>query len=406
MNSIVPTEQLSHHWFSEYPSIERDDTACSDIYSSCIILFWIVGTIFYGKDFAYLHLGPLYITEMVLGMLLLNNLSRMRFSDIFLLIVVVAYVMLGTMHHGSFTFAGKDMIWMPYLFFLRFFPRNFPTGFVKLVVGCCFFKAITLTLLPVVEIFHVQKYRDCLIILFCYLYLYLKGHGKIRWPYILFFIVISVIIGFKTLILVMLVAPFVLRLNTRWEKLITPLNALLGALLVLLMIKTDLSRGVLLASVDILNNLAYCLNINMQFDSGTGDWRAAIWNRAINNLYRDRELVFGQLPGFNFLDDKYLGGKLNLGGGQGLGIVRTGHNILVQMMMKAGIVGVIFYGWYFFRNLPDRSRLLVFFALSVFSLALTADVLEVPSRGPLFFSLFVVLSGLKNEGSNQASQKK
>lgn len=377
-------------------SVANDNVRCG-LLANYFILFWLIGTIFWGKDFAYIHVGPLYITEMALGVLLVSNLNRLRFADLFILAAVVFYVIIGSIIHESFTFAGKDIIWLPYLLFLRFFPRNFPKKFFRVVVICCFVKVAALALVPAVEVFPVQKYRDGVTILFCYLYLYIKNNGKLRMFYLLFFIAISVFIEFKTLIIIMLAAPFIMRVRTPWERWVTPQVLLVGVVVLLFMIKEDVSRTLLVASVDFLNSMAQLVKINFYLETGTSDWRADIWSRAINNLFRDNQLLFGQFPGFNFMNDAYLGRKLNLGGGQGLGVVRTGHNIVVQMMMKAGFVGVLIYGWYFFRNLADRHRVMMFYAMAVFSLALTADVLEVPSRGPLFFCLFVLLTRYKNE---------
>jgi len=88
---------------------EKDTTARSDIYSCTFLLVWLIGTILFGKDFAYISVGPLFITEMVLGVLIMNNFNRLRISDVFLIGVVLAYVVAGTLAHKSFTFAGKDI---------------------------------------------------------------------------------------------------------------------------------------------------------------------------------------------------------------------------------------------------------------------------------------------------------
>lgn len=378
--------------------VEKDTTARSDIYSCSFLLVWLIGTIFLGKDFAYIHVGPLYITEMALGVLVMNNINRLRMSDVFIMFAVFAYVVAGTIRHESFTFAGKDIIWLPYVMFLRFFPRNFPHKYIQIVIACCFIKVVCCFATPVVELFHAQKYRDGVTILFVFLFMFLKTRGNLGIPVILGFLVLSVCIAFKTLMLVMLIAPFVMKVKIPWERYITPIKFFSALVVIVFMIKFDVSRTILAGSVDLLSSIAPLFGVDVGgIDNGTSDWRADIWYRAINNIFRDNEVLFGQLPGFNYMDDKYLGRKLNLFGGDTLGVVRTGHNILVQMMMKAGFVGVIIYVWYFFKNLPDRGRMACFFIVAVFGLALTADVLEVPSRGPLFYCLLIMLSRLRSE---------
>lgn len=375
----------------------RASEARSDKITAALLLFWMAGTLCYDKTFAYFRIGPVYITEITLGVLILNNLKRFKPSDILLCVVVAAYIIIGAAKYGSFMMAYKDMVWLPYLLFLRFFPRNFPDEFFKILVFVAFAKFVWFLILPIIPRQTPSKYCEGITLIFCLLYRITSKDGKIEWWFIVVCMVAAFCIQFKTLIVVLLLTPIALKSKFAWEKFVAPVPMMFVIGLFVAAVYFNITRGGLLMSVDLLNAMSAMLKLDIYFDSGTAVWRADIWTNAISNVIRDGQLLFGQFPGFNFMDDGYLGMKLNLGGGQGLGVVRTGHCIVVQMIMKGGLFGACFFIWYFFKNMESRDRVALFFFVAVFMMAMTADVLEVPSRGPLFYCYMILLIRMRND---------
>lgn len=403
MSALAPARSRDLMWRARFPVARTADRKSSEAMGNeltCkLLLVWLIGTIFLGKTFAYVSVGPLYVTEIALAVLLASNIERFRPADLLLLAATAIYVTVGFVRHGSLVFAGKDLCWLFYLFFLRFFPRNFPDHYVKIVVVCCFIKMTSLLLMPVIPII-IHKYHEAIIITFCFLYVHIKRQGRIHWPFFAFVLFISFLSDFKTFMLVILATPFLLRTAIPWERTLAPVPLFLFAVALLILVMFDYSRHLLTAAVDLLNVVAEMFRVDKRFDTGTALWRADIWTRALNHLWRDNELLFGQFPGYNFLNPSYLGSSLNddqLTGEQAFGTVRTAHNIVVQMTMKAGIVGLVIYGYYFFKNLTVRNRITLFYVGAIFLTALTADVLEVPSRAPMFYCLLVLLIRIQAE---------
>jgi len=367
--------------------------------TNLFLLIWLVGTVFYDKGFAYLRVGPLFVTEIAMGLLLWSNRNRFRPSDFILAGAIVFYVGLGAVRHGSLMMAYKDIAWMPYLYFLRFFPRNFPARYVKIAVAFCFAKMIAIPTWPAgfEPVLVFQKYGDGITLMFCFLYLMAKKDGNIGIFRYVIFLLGSWVLGFKTLMVLMMMVPLVMRSRLKWERLMAPVPLLCFVSLFLFAVLTDLTQTGLVVAVDALNAVGQLVGAGTNFETGTAVWRAEIWTHALNRLFWDGEILFGQFPGYNFMDNDYLGVNLHLRGGQGLGVVRTAHCIVVQITMKAGIVGLILFGYYFLQNLRTKDRLIVFFALSVFLLGMTADLLEVPSRGPLFYCMLALLVRTRSE---------
>lgn len=351
---------------------------------------WLVGVILMGKDFTYLSIGPLFVTELMLAALIFAQRRHVRIWDVVFLTLVAGYILLGWLKHGTFFFAVKDIAWLYYVAFLRFFPRDYPLSLARLVVRAIGFKVFLLPLGIVMGI-GVEKYLDGILLAF-YLSLRIKAQPQ-RFPWLVYgwSLMVAYAIDFKTCMVVLAFFPLLASARSDARPIFHMRHFAVVAAIVISIALFDLARPLLAGSVDALNTTLSFMGVDRIYNPGTATWRADIWTRALLHLSRDSELFFGQLPGFNFLDQKYLGVKIALFGGNNLGVVRAAHNIVVQMMMKTGILGVVAYISYSVLAFQTKDRLTSIFQISVLLMAMTADILEVPSRGPVFYCLLVMI---------------
>lgn len=366
-------------------------------------LIWLLGVIFLDKTFAYLSFGSIYITEFLLVLLIISEWKNLRTSDVFFIGVVCTYIAVGALLGRDIFFVIKDMSWLYYLLFLRFFPKDFPSKYIDIVVWACVVRLGIIFMYPVLlnpgssggSVFDVltSKYRDGVVIMFLLCYATLKSERKIPSIQTLVFLSIaSFLTIYKTLILAVLAYRFFLTFGETVSRFYSMRRMLIVGAVLTIIIYTKQAETLLFAGVDALNVISYLTGIGEHFSTGTATWRAEIWTRALWKLVTPVDMLFGEFPGHNFIDSKFLGIKsFPLAGGDRLGNLRSAHNILVQMLMKTGVVGVILFCWYYFKQAKTTLLPLRISQLMVLVLALTADILEVPSRGPLAFCLFMIL---------------
>lgn len=378
--------------------------------TNAIVMVWLCGCLMVGKAFAYIHVGPLYITEFVLGLLILNNASRLKTSDFIFAAILVIYLGVGTILYGNFFFSAKDMAWFYYLGFLRFFPRNFPNSHIKAVVLCSYITLVIVVLLrvgptyiiPILPfkmsillvygtLIIISKYYTGIVLFFCYT-LYSLQHNKIKFVPFLIFAAVAVCMNFKTAIVIALLYPLLLKCKSPILKIFNVKTLAALAMAGVLIMYMNLVGQVMVYAVSVLNDIMGVFHVHAHFFESTATWRSDIWTRSLDILFQKKSLLFGEFPGHNFMDSSLLGNDLNLEGGDQLGVLRSAHNILVQMMMKTGIVGIVVWLVYLFKWLGENNRFeVILFAVIVIVLGMTCDLFEVPSRGTTFFSYVVIL---------------
>ena len=371
--------------------IARTDSSFAHLFT----LVWMIGVIFLDKTFAYIHIGPIYITEITLGVMILARLRDIRTSDVFLGAVFLFYVAGGLIKGRDLFFSLKDMSWLYYLFFLRFFPRGFPDKYIDVIIYACWTKIAIIFCYPILEgpgQYLIHKYRDSAIVLFLATYYALKNErGRISIGLFGILLAASYFSDYKALMLCMVFFPLALNFG----KIAVRLNrsSIIGGGLVILFLVIYFggSSWILSTSINFLNVLLSIVGVNSVYSEGTAIWRAEIWTRSLNLLDGITGLLFGEFPGHNFVNTKYLGVKFFLTGGDGLGVLRSAHNILVQMVMKAGLLGVFVFVWYYVKSGARNIGVLNILRFFALILAMTADIFEVPSRGPLFYCFFVII---------------
>lgn len=381
-----------------------------------LTLFWMLGVIFLDKTFAYISIGPIYITEITLGVMILARLRDIRASDIVLGAIFVFYIAGGLIKGRDLFFSLKDMAWLYYLFFLRFFPRRFPDKYIDLIVYACWVKVAIIFCYPILEgpsRLLVHKYRDSAVVLFLATYHALKSEkGRVGLGLAGVFLAASYFSNYKALMLCMVFFPIALNFRNIANRLnrTASIGAVLAALF--LVIYFGGSSWILSASIKTLNFLLAIVGVESSFSDDTAIWRAEIWTRAFNRLNGIAGLIFGEFPGHNFINSKYLGVNFALAGGDQLGVLRSAHNILVQIVMKAGLLGLFVFIWYYVKSATKNIGVLNVFRAFTLLLAMTADILEVPSRGPLFYCFFVIIEliaerrGHLSKGADEYSIKR
>lgn len=363
---------------------------------SLFVLFWMLGVIFFDKNFAYLRLGPLYITELVLGSLIVFNLSRIRKEELILAGVFLFYLGGGILQNRDLFFSVKDMAWMYYLFFLRFFPRDFPAKYVDVVLYACWVRILIIMCYPLFEGetagLLIHKYRDSAVVLFLAAYYALKSpSGRLGASMTALLVVVSYMTDYKTLIICLMMSPIIFALRHQVSRIHSPYRLGFAALAILLAIYTGASGVIMQYAVNFLSASISFLGIESRYSDSTALWRAEIWRNALNRLDGWSGVLFGEFPGHNFMNSNYLGVRFFLAGGDQLGVVRSAHNILVQIYMKSGLFGFFIFGWYYFKTVKNDLAVLNIFRILTLILAMTADILEVPSRGPLFYCFFSII---------------
>lgn len=360
------------------------------------LLFWMLGVIFFDKHFAYIRVGPIYITELVLSSLIIFNFRRIRKEDVILGSAFIFYLVGGVLQKRDLFFAVKDMAWMYYLLFLRFFPRNFPEKYIDIVLYASWSRVLIIFCYPIMgqglgDIL-AHKYRDSAVVFFLVAYYSLRNpSGRLNLLMLGLLTFVSYLTGYKTLLICLLLLPLIFWLRGRVSRLHSPYRLAIATMLIIWASYYGASAKILELSIDFLNSVVSTFGSESQYSTGTALWRAEIWRSALNRIDGYVGFLFGDFPGLNFMDDKYLGIKLALMGGDRLGVVRSAHNILVQIFMKSGFLGFVIFGWYYFRTVKSDLVVLNIFRLLTLVLAMTADILEVPSRGPLFYCFFAII---------------
>lgn len=356
-----------------------------------LVFFWFCGTCLLGKDFSYLNIGSIFITEFTLVALIVSQRNQIRMADVFFFAAVLAYIGGGWWKHGSFFFAVKDIAWLYYLGFIRFFPRDFPAHLTRKMLWVVSAKVLSMPFLGLLG-FEVEKYMDAILILMLLVWKINEHQGKFPWRYFWLGLVASFAIDFKSSIVLLALSPLVFRNESGGKFTLKSKHFVIAFGIVLLAVIYGVAQDGLVMAVDLLNEALEVFGVERSYSPNTAVWRAQIWTQGVLRLMEDSELIFGQLPGFNFLDSKYLGIKIALFGGDSLGVVRASHNIVVQMVMKTGLVGVCLYIWYYFQSFKFANRGVAFFQIMIIMMAMTADILEVPSRGPLFYCCTIMLA--------------
>ena len=72
-----------------------------------LTIFWLVGVIIFDKNFAYISVDPIYITEAVLVSMILANLRRLTFHDYFFIAVVGFYFVGGLLYEPGSIFRNS-----------------------------------------------------------------------------------------------------------------------------------------------------------------------------------------------------------------------------------------------------------------------------------------------------------
>lgn len=381
-----------------YQTVEPSgSSATGNFFVHTLALIWLVGVIFFDKRMAYVSIGPIYITEFLLSCFILSNLRILKKSDVFLG-CVLGFYFLGAMIKGrNLFFSIRDLAPLYYLLFLRFFPRDFPKKYIHIVLLACGIRVFLTIAAPILSsdlaILFLQKYRDMAVILFLagYFSIYRKN-GNLGIGNAVFLAIVSFFSDYKALMVVMFVLPFALQIRTQIAKWHSPRRTLAFAILTLTLIYNKAATDILVGGVNSLNASFSLVGIDRHYNTSTAVWRAEIWHNALLTLSTWADVLFGEFPGHNFMDSKYLGLKnIPLQGGDRLGALRSAHNIIVQIFMKTGFFGLVVYGWYYFKSIRKDNRTLSVLHISALFMAMTADIFEVPSRGPLLFSLFVIL---------------
>lgn len=360
-----------------------------------LIFLWLAGVMLLGKTFCYLGISPLYVTELVLGLILFENRRRLMPADIVMLGVTGGFAVGGYWRWGEALMVGKDLAWLYYLLFLRFFPRNFSDELRQRLI------LIALLTVPLQVVSFLvdgmpgfeEKYRTVITYLFLLLVFMVRQKGRATLPQIAVAVAMGLLSDFKTSIVMPVVAVLLSRYDSwmRWRRL--PMALFLMSVSFLIVIALNGSETILTLAVDALNALSSFASLGKTWATGTATWRAEIWTSAIDRTLRDGRFLFGELPGHNFLDWRFLGNLQlrDLGGGEELGIVRTPHNILVLIVVRTGIVGLAVFTYFYWRWVPKNKYAMILNAC-VIVCALTSDILEVPSRGPLLYCLSWLLT--------------
>ena len=375
----------------------KEEIPTGNVFVHTLCLIWLVGVIIFDKNMAYISIGPIYITEFLLTTMILSNLRCIKKQELFLFSVLGFYLIGALIKGRDPFFAIRDLSWLYYLLFLKFFPRDFPKKYISIVMFACTLRALLICALPIMNlpmlVLFMQKYRDAAVILFLAGYFSLSSkNGNLSLGHAALLAVLSFVCQYKALMVIIAILPLALPMRNAIARWHTPKRLLIFALIIVLLIYTQTTRDILITGVESLNSSLSIIGVQKHYDTDTAIWRAEIWHRALLTLSTWADLLFGEFPGHNFMNSKYLGIKqFFLQGGDRLGTVRSAHNIIVQIVMKTGLFGLIVYGWYYFRNVKTGNPTLSVLRIASLLLAMTADILEVPSRGPLLFSLFVLL---------------
>lgn len=373
-------------------TIQEENYAHVGLISCTLLLVWLCGTIIFGKTFSYIHIGHIYITEMILLLLIINNIQRLNILDFIFIGLLTFYLIIGWRLHGSLFFAGKDMAWYYYLLFLRFFPRNFPNLYIKIVIIITIF----VFLIIFIRIFfpelyeYSNKYRIGILLFFLYTLIIIFYKRNINIITIIFFFICASLTTFKTAIFLSLIFPFFIIYYNKFYNIFKFKFFIIFIILLIFLIYFNLESKVLIFFVQ-KTNLLILNKENTSIAINTALWRSELWTKATHFLFKERNFLLGDFPGHNFMKTSILGLDFNLEGGEQLGIVRSVHNIIIQIFMKTGLIGLVIWFIYYFLWTKELPPILVIFQISVLILAMTADILEVPSRGPLYFSYLVVL---------------
>lgn len=371
--------------------------ATGNLFVHTLALIWLIGVIFFDKNMAYVSVGPIYITEFLLACMILCNIRKLQAHDVILGCVFVFYFLGGVIKGRDPFFAIRDLAWLYYLFFLRFFPRDFPKKYIDIVIYACVLRAFLTLLTPIMSgemlLLLAQKYRDAAVVLFLIGYLSLKSkNGNINFGMAIFLMIVSYLSNYKTLIIIVFVTPFLLPMRAYLARIHSAKILLMSAVVLITLVYTNVAGDLLSASVQTINGGISAAGVTKVYSTDTSIWRAQIWHKALMTLSTWTDILFGEFPGHNFMNSKFLGLKrFFLAGGDRLGALRSAHNIVVQIMMKTGLFGLLTFGWYYFKTFKSTHPTFGLLRIFALILAMTADILEVPSRGPLLFSLFVVL---------------
>jgi hypothetical protein len=383
------------------PDISDDADSRGNSIANLLVLFWMCGVIILGKRFAYLSVGPIYITELTLVVLIVSNFWRITTKDYFLIGAVLFYAAGGILKGYDWFFVIKDICFMYYLLFMRFFPKDFPGSYMDIVLKACFLRMAMVYISPLIlglsgiNILALtsEKYGDGVVILFLAGYFAMRDPGgRVSPGAMIALALMAYICDYKTAMIAIAALPLSLAAK---DKIVARINFGSVSIFMITILAVTYSRGshaLLVWFVDLLNVAMDVVGSSRTYSTGTAIWRAEIWSQAVTKLYSVPEILFGQFPGFNFINSNFLGIKsFFLSGGDGLGTLRSAHNIVVQIFMKSGIVGMLIYGYFYLSWGDKRNPITTILKIFALVFAMTADILEVPSRGPLLFCLMAIL---------------
>jgi hypothetical protein len=156
--------------------------------------------------------------------------------------------------------------------------------------------------------------------------------------------------------------------------------------------------------VDFANFALFFAGEESFFSVNTADWRAQIWIQSIEILMSTGNLLWGDLPGQNFLRNIFVPGAGDLATNQ-LGVNRSTHNIVIQIITKTGLIGFSVWFLYYIHLIRQQPRVLWFYHALFFAIGLSSDFFEVPSRAAVWFTISNFLAVIWTQHHHHNRQK-
>lgn len=391
--------------------IVSDNSASASPMLLKLILFWIIGCVLSGKSFAYFSFGKIFITEFVLGCLIIQNLRILKKSDFIFLGIIAFYIGGGLILNPDWYYVIKDISILYYLLFLRFFPRNFPQSYLRIAM---FFVYVEIFLIFILVAFNISliplpdKYGSSVSIVSLFFYRYIKRENRLSLLDVFVFMCIAVMIEFKTLIILFAIMPLIKGVLPFIKALSKTRSFFLASLLFVGIISANQGEKLLKLPVELLSSASQTLG-GHGYATDTASWRVRIWERGLRGLVNDGGLIFGTFPGYNFINVKFLNLKSReqnaiASTSEGAaGVNRLAHNFVIQIIMKSGFFGLFVFFYYFFSFQKDRTTPILTFQTIILILALSAGLLEIPSHGGIFYCFLIALAEFQSSLSRKTS---
>jgi len=239
----------------------------------------------------------------------------------------------------------------------------------------------------------VEKYRTCILVGFVGTFILLKRKGFLAITLVVVgWVLLSYAINFKAFLAIGLLLPLYFFLPPKIFKSKLLYLFLIFITVVGLAYPTKISI-LMTASIDFLNIGTEIVNKSKSYDDLSTIWRIEIWKLSIEKISENLNWILGLSPGFNFMNSNYLGTPFALSDDPALEGLRTPHNFLILLVMRFGVIGFLFYLYFYLKWRPKHSsKTILLFELSIFVSALSAEILERNARGPLFLIAIGILS--------------